>query len=330
MINSTLQDPLARGFLLVSRGYHLLGPDRRGFVCIPGPWVHVVSGRSTMGCPWERTLGRAETRWQPGCRGTRCYWSVCRHTGSSCTAQGGWRHSQTGTWSDSGRSRNQKERCYFEKHLRSWLREQISEPLFYIWNKLSTYMPKHTLSFGLLEVHTLKLMENSVVIIIFKDSPTHIQKRTSFHPSLLTNSGQVPNGLVLGVWREMCVIANSNLLWQIKYISWGYEESTIEQWPNVSSNKFFQIQMINSFRTDSWEYRINFFFESHSLFMERIFYIWRAYFQKGLDPISWLLRKNAFLCASLYTRLWKTQYWIYNIFFLLVTFGSEMRFKGKG
>ena len=40
--------------------------------------------------------------------------------------------------------------------------------------------------------------------------------------------------------------------------------------------------------------------------------------------------KNVFLCASLYTRLWKTQYWIYNIFFLLVTFGSEMRFKGKG
>ena len=50
----------------------------------------------------------------------------------------------------------------------------------------------------------------------------------------------------------------------------------------------------------------------------------------GARSIFMTSEKNVFLCASLYTRLWKTQYWIYNIFFLLVTFGSEMRFKGKG
>ena len=66
------------------------------------------------------------------------------------------------------------------------------------------------------------------------------------------------------------------------------------------------------------------------LFIALTVWKWRAYFQKGLDPLSWLRRKNVFLCGSLYMRLWKTQYWIYNIFFLLVTFGSEMRFKGKG
>ena len=51
---------------------------------------------------------------------------------------------------------------------------------------------------------------------------------------------------------------------------------------------------------------------------------------KGAKSIFMTSEKNVFLCASLYTRLWKTQYWIYNIFFLLVTFRSEMRFKGKG
>ena len=57
----------------------------------------------------------------------------------------------------------------------------------------------------------------------------------------------------------------------------------------------------------------------------------KSLFPKGARSIFMTSEKNVFLCASLYTRLWKTQYWIYNIFFLLVyTFGSEMRFKGKG
>ena len=43
--------------------------------------------------------------------------------------------------------------------------------------------------------------------------------------------------------------------------------------------------------------------------------------------VTW--EKNAFLCASLYTHLWETQYWIYNILFLLVLFGSEMRSKSR-
>ena len=51
---------------------------------------------------------------------------------------------------------------------------------------------------------------------------------------------------------------------------------------------------------------------------------------KGARSIFMTSEKNMFLCVSLYTRLWKPQYWIYNIFSLLVTFGSEMRFKGKG
>ena len=56
----------------------------------------------------------------------------------------------------------------------------------------------------------------------------------------------------------------------------------------------------------------------------------KSLFPKGARSTFMTSEKNVFLCASLYTRLWKTQYWIYNIFFLLVTFGSEMRFKGKG
>ena len=56
----------------------------------------------------------------------------------------------------------------------------------------------------------------------------------------------------------------------------------------------------------------------------------KSLFPKGARSIFMTSEKNVFLCASLYTRLWKTQYWVYNIFFLLVTFGSEMRLKGKG
>ena len=33
--------------------------------------------------------------------------------------------------------------------------------------------------------------------------------------------------------------------------------------------------------------------------------------------------KNAFLFASFYTRLWETQYRIYNIFFLLVIYSDQ-------
>ena len=74
----------------------------------------------------------------------------------------------------------------------------------------------------------------------------------------------------------------------------------------------------------SWRRRTPFFilFEGHVQM--------KSLFPKGARSIFMTSEKNVFLCVSLYTRLWKTQYWIYNIFFLLVTFGSEMRFKGKG
>ena len=50
---------------------------------------------------------------------------------------------------------------------------------------------------------------------------------------------------------------------------------------------------------------------------------------KGAKSTFLTSEKNVFLCASLYTRLWETQYWIYYIFVLLVIFGSEMRSKGR-
>ena len=50
---------------------------------------------------------------------------------------------------------------------------------------------------------------------------------------------------------------------------------------------------------------------------------------KGAKSTFVTSEKTSFFCASLYTCLRKTQYWIYNVFFLLVIFGSEMRSKGK-
>ena len=53
---------------------------------------------------------------------------------------------------------------------------------------------------------------------------------------------------------------------------------------------------------------------------------------KGAKSTFVTSEKNMFLCASLYPRtsLWKTQNWIYNVFFLLVIFGSEMQIEVWG
>ena len=55
----------------------------------------------------------------------------------------------------------------------------------------------------------------------------------------------------------------------------------------------------------------------------------KSLFPKGAKSTFVTSEKNAFLCASLYTRLWETKFWIYIIFVLLDIFGSEMRSKGS-
>ena len=57
--------------------------------------------------------------------------------------------------------------------------------------------------------------------------------------------------------------------------------------------------------------------------------IWRAYFQKGLDPFSWLWSKTRF-SVGVCTRVYGNLNIEFTIFCLLVTFGLKMRFKGKG
>ena len=50
--------------------------------------------------------------------------------------------------------------------------------------------------------------------------------------------------------------------------------------------------------------------------------------KKTLNPLSWLRRKRVSLCEFVHASM-ETQYLIYNIFFLLAIFGSEMCFKCK-